>query len=153
VLVKRPNSINQNNQTKQPNLFGGNIMIILLKVGAAMALLAALMTSGFYAYLTAEGKDTLASTVTAADRMIKDETRSITAAITQIEVSGPVKLMLRQSATPSLIVRSEQRHISKISTDQSDPEASFNAASPDITALNAHIAICRIPLCKHLRQR
>lgn len=94
-------------------------MIILLKVGAAMALLAALMTSGFYAYLKAEGKDTLASTVTAADRMIKDETRSITAAITQIEVSGPVKLMLKQSATPSLIVRSEQRHISKISTDQS----------------------------------
>jgi hypothetical protein len=94
-------------------------MNVLIKVGAGMALLAALMTSGFYVFLKAEGSNSTTSKVTAADRMIKDETRSISAAITQIEVSGPVKLTLRQGVTPSLMVRSEQRHLSKISTDQS----------------------------------
>ncbi len=91
-------------------------MNILLKVAAAMALLALLMTSGFYSYLKAEGDNT--STVSSADRTVASNTRTITGAIKQIDVSGPIELTLKQGSIPSLVVKGEQRHLSKITTEQ-----------------------------------
>jgi Putative auto-transporter adhesin, head GIN domain len=95
-------------------------MNVLIKVGAGMALLATLMTSGFYSYLKAEGSNSsTTSAISAADRTVKNETRSITSGITQIEISGPIEFKLTQGATPGLMVRAEQRFLSQISTDQS----------------------------------
>lgn len=94
-------------------------MKTLAKVGAALALIATLMTSGFYSYLKAEGDNRPFKQLTAAERAIKSETRPIAATITQLDISGPVDIKLVQGNTPAMTVRSEQRFLKKILTESS----------------------------------
>lgn len=92
-------------------------MRTLAKVGAALALLATLMTSGFYTFLKAEGETRPAGK--SVDRTLKTETRSVAATINQLEVSGPIDLKLVQGNTPAMTLRGEQRLLQKITTETS----------------------------------
>lgn len=90
-------------------------MKTLAKVGAALALLATLMTSGFYTYLKAEGR--YEAPVSSADRAIKSETRTVAANVTQLEVSGPIDIKLIRGDKPGMTVRGEQRLLKRLSSE------------------------------------
>jgi hypothetical protein len=109
-------------------------MKTLAKVGAALVLLSALMTSGFYVVLKAEGRSGISNTSTVshkADRTLTSEKRSIDAAITQIEINGPIDLKLTQAASPEMTLRAEQRLMSRFVIEQSGSTLSikFNDAT------------------------
>lgn len=95
-------------------------MKTLAKVGAALVLLSALMTSGFYVVLKAEGR-VANSTSTAsakAERVLTSEKRSLDQAINQIEISGPIDLKLVQAASPEMTLHAEQRLLSRFVIEQ-----------------------------------
>ncbi len=90
-------------------------MKTLAKVGAALLLLSALMTSGFYVVLRAEGRiaDSTSTASAKAGRVVTSEKRAVNAAINQIEISGPIDLKLTQGDTPEMTLHAEQRLLSR----------------------------------------
>ena len=85
----------------------------LLKVGLSMLLLAMVLIAMSYAALRAKG---ISNPSSAAGRAVRSETRPISANITSIDLAGPIDLVLRRGATPSMKVSGEQRLLSNVDT-------------------------------------
>lgn len=85
----------------------------LMKVGFSLLMLAFVLIGVSYGLLKAQG---IHRPVNVEGRMVDSETRSVGANVTTVELSGPINLTLRQSMTPSLEVRGEQRMLANIET-------------------------------------
>lgn len=85
----------------------------LLKAGLGLLLLAFVLIGLFYSLLRAQGTSRPANP---ESRMLASETRSVPAAITTINLGGPIDLTLRQGAVASLTVRGEQRLLGNVET-------------------------------------
>lgn len=90
-------------------------MKTLAKIGAAMALLAIIMTAGFYNVLQAKG---VSSPADPAERALASETRAVGAGVAVVRLNGSIHLKVKQGVAPGLIVRAEQRLLSNIVTAQ-----------------------------------
>lgn len=90
-------------------------MRTLIKVGLSLLLLAFVLIGVSYGMLRAQGKGNPGS---AASRALSSEARSISRAVTSVELSGPIDLTLRQGLTPSLTVSGEQRLLANIETSE-----------------------------------
>jgi mannose-6-phosphate isomerase-like protein (cupin superfamily) len=88
-------------------------MRALLKVGMGLLLLAFMLIGLSFTMLRAQGTS---SHTNPEGRLMASETRTISAAVTEIELSGPIDMTLRQGAVPSMTVRSEQRLLGNIDT-------------------------------------
>lgn len=85
----------------------------LMKVGFSLLMLAFVLIGVSYGLLRAQG---VARPTNAEGRMVASETRSVGKDVTTVELSGPINLTLRQSMTPSLEVRGEQRMLGNVET-------------------------------------
>jgi hypothetical protein len=90
-------------------------MRALLKVGVTLLLLAFALIGVSYSLLRAQG---ISNPSSAAGRAQGSETRAISKAVTEVELSGPIDLTLRQGSPASLQVRGEQRLLANIDTTQ-----------------------------------
>jgi hypothetical protein len=90
-------------------------MRTLLKIGFGLLLLAFMLIGLSFTMLRAQGTSNHASL---EGRMVSSETRSIGADVTEIDLSGPIDLTLRQGAIPALTVRGERRLLGNIDTTQ-----------------------------------
>jgi hypothetical protein len=90
-------------------------MRTLLKVGFGLLMLAFMLIGLSFTMLRAQGTSNHASI---EGRMVSSETRSIGADVTDIDLSGPIDLTLRQGAIAALSVRGEQRLLGNIDTTQ-----------------------------------
>lgn len=90
-------------------------MRTLIKVGFSMLLLAMVLIGAAYSALRAKG---IHGPANAASHAMASEVRAIGKGIDSIELSGPIDMTLRQGATPSLLVRAEQRLLGNIETVQ-----------------------------------
>lgn len=90
-------------------------MRALLKTGLSLLLLAFVLIGVSYVTLRAHGVN---NTLPAEGRKPATETRPVTAAVTAVELSGPIELTLRYGPQPSLEVRGEQRLLGNINTTQ-----------------------------------
>lgn len=91
-------------------------MKTLLKIGASLTVLAAVLVAVFYNVLMAQGVSNIP--VSAAERAMTTESRNLGASIVNIDMNGPVDLKLVQGATPSMTLRAEQLLLQKITTEQ-----------------------------------
>jgi hypothetical protein len=90
-------------------------MRILIKIGGALLLLAMLLIGLTYSFFRAHGTN---GPVDPKARMVASETRNVGTGIETVELNGPIDMTLRQGAVASMIVRGEQRMLSKIETTQ-----------------------------------
>lgn len=90
-------------------------MQALLKVGLTLLLLAFALIGVSYSLLRAQG---LSNPTSAAGRAQGSETRAISKAVTNIVLTGPIDLTLRQGSPASMQVRGEQRLLPNIDTTQ-----------------------------------
>jgi len=89
-------------------------MRALLKTGFALLLLAFVLIGVSYSMLRAQDSNGPSSP---GSRLLATDKREIDAGVNAIDLSGPVNLVLRQGATPSLEVRGEQRLLANIDTE------------------------------------
>ncbi|HEX8954972.1 MAG TPA: head GIN domain-containing protein [Burkholderiaceae bacterium] len=92
-------------------------MRTLLKIGAGMMLLAIILVGVSAAMLRAHAEGGGAANISGSHAM-KTETRTIDGAVTVINANGPVDLVLRQGATPAMLVIAEERLLPRIKTRQ-----------------------------------
>ncbi|MEM8516015.1 head GIN domain-containing protein [Janthinobacterium sp. CAN_S7] len=85
----------------------------LFNVGLSMLVLAMVLIALSYAALRAKG---ISNPSSAAGRAVRSETRPISAGINSIDLAGPIDLVLRRGATPSMKVNGEQRLLSNVAT-------------------------------------
>jgi hypothetical protein len=85
----------------------------LLKVGFSLLVLAFLLIGVSYSMLRAHGTNGPSNP---ESRLLTTERRPFDKAVAKVDLSGPVNLILRQGATPSLDVRGEQRLLANIDT-------------------------------------
>ncbi len=90
-------------------------MRTLIKVGFGLLLLAFLLIGLSFTMLRAQGTD---SRNHPERRAVASEVRSVTAEVTEIDLSGPIDLTLRQGAIASMKVSGEQRLLANIDTRQ-----------------------------------
>jgi hypothetical protein len=90
-------------------------MRVLMKIAFGMLLLSVVLVGAAYAVMRSHGVRGVAST---EGRMLSTETRSVSKAVTNVELSGPIDLTLRYGPAPSLVVRGEQRLLANIETTQ-----------------------------------
>ena len=88
-------------------------MRTLIKIGSGLLLLAFLLIGLSYSMLKAQGTS---RPHTQEGRALATENRSVSAGVTQIDLSGPIDLTLRQGAVASLSVRGEQRLLGNVVT-------------------------------------
>jgi mannose-6-phosphate isomerase-like protein (cupin superfamily) len=88
-------------------------MRTLLKVGMGLLLLAFMLIGMSFTMLRAQGTSNHGSI---EGRAMATETRPIGADVTEIDLSGPIDMTLRQGAIASLTVRGEQRLLGNIDT-------------------------------------
>lgn len=91
-------------------------MRTLLKVGLGMLLLAFVLIGVSYGLLRAQG---IANPASAAGRVEQSDVRPVSSSVTAVELGGPIELILRQGATPSLRLSGEQRLLSNVTTSES----------------------------------
>jgi hypothetical protein len=87
----------------------------LLKIGFGLLLLSFLLIGMSFSMLKAQGTSNHSNP---EGRMVSSETRTIGADVTQIDLSGPIDMTLRQGAVASLVVKGEQRLLGNIDTTQ-----------------------------------
>jgi hypothetical protein len=97
-------------------------MRTLFKIGFGLLVLSVLLTALSYSVLRAQGSNTRGNP---AGRIVASETRGITQEVTEIDLSGPIDMTLRQGAIPSLTVRGEQRLLGNIDTSQDGAKLSI----------------------------
>src|SRR5471032_2208773 len=90
-------------------------MQALFKVGVTLMLLAFALIGVSYSLLRAQG---ISNPSSAAGRAQTSETRSISGAVANVQLSGPIDLTLRQGSPASLRVSGEQRLLANIDTMQ-----------------------------------
>lgn len=91
-------------------------MKTLAKIGAAMTLIAVIMTAGFYNFIKAD-ETHLSKSTKPADRVVTTENRSITAAVNEIEMNGSVDVILKHGDVAAINVKGEQRLLGKLKTE------------------------------------
>ena len=99
-------------------------MRTLLKIGAFMVALAVVLTGVSYNVLQAQE---VKHPSDPAARRVSTEVRNISSEVTIIKLSGPVDLVLKQGAAPTMTVQAEQRVISRIKTVQSGDTLNIEA--------------------------
>jgi hypothetical protein len=87
----------------------------LIKVGFSMLLLAGVLIGVSYSMLRAEG---VSNPTSVAGRAVRGEKRPLGEGISNVDLSGPIDLTLRQGTNVSLKVRGEQRLLANIETSQ-----------------------------------
>jgi hypothetical protein len=90
-------------------------MRTLLKIGFGLLLLSFVLIGLSFSMLKAQGTSNHSNP---EGRMVSSETRTIGADVTQIDLSGPIDMTLRQGAVASLVVKGEQRLLGNIDTTQ-----------------------------------
>jgi hypothetical protein len=90
-------------------------MRTLLKIGFGLLLLSFVLIGLSFSMLKAQG---ISNHSNPEGRMVSSETRTIGADVTQIDLSGPIDMTLRQGAVASLVVKGEQRLLGNIDTTQ-----------------------------------
>lgn len=90
-------------------------MRTLFKIGSGLLLLAFLLIGLSFSILRAQGTNTRGSH---EGRELSSETRAITADVTEIELSGPIDMTLRQGAIASMKVSGEKRFLENVDTTQ-----------------------------------
>jgi mannose-6-phosphate isomerase-like protein (cupin superfamily) len=91
-------------------------MRTLFKIGFGLLLLAFLLIGLSFSILRAQGTNNRGSH---EGREVATETRAITTDVTEIELSGPIDMTLRQGAIASMKVSGEKRFLENIDTTQS----------------------------------
>lgn len=87
----------------------------LMKVGLGLLLLALVLIGLCYAVLRSAG---ISNPTSPAGRAVRADTRALNAAITRIDLDGPIDLTVRKGASASMKVRGEQRLLANIDTVQ-----------------------------------
>jgi mannose-6-phosphate isomerase-like protein (cupin superfamily) len=90
-------------------------MRTLLKVGFGLLLLSFVLIGMSFTMLRAQGTSNRGSI---EGRNVATETRAVGAEVTEIDLSGPIDMTLRQGAIASLTVRGEKRLLGNIDTTQ-----------------------------------
>lgn len=90
-------------------------MRTLMKIGFGLLLLAFMLIAMSYTMLRAQGTS---NRTNPEGRMVASATRTIGADVTEIDLSGPIDMTLRQGAIASLTVRGEQRLLGNVDTTQ-----------------------------------
>ncbi len=90
-------------------------MRTLFKIGFGLLVLAFMLIGLSFTMLRAQGTSSHASP---EGRMVSTETRSVGPEVTEIDLSGPIDMTLRQGAIASMTVRGEQRLLGNIDTTQ-----------------------------------
>lgn len=90
-------------------------MRTLLKIGFGLLLLSFLLIGMSFSMLKANGTSNRSNP---EGRMVSSETRPINTDVTEIDLSGPIDMTLRQGAVASLTVKGEQRLLGNIDTTQ-----------------------------------
>jgi hypothetical protein len=89
-------------------------MRALMKIGFAMLVLAFVLIGASYSLLRAQGTS---GPSTPGSRLVATEKRTLdAAAVTHVDLSGPINLSLRQGTSASLEVRGEQRLLANVDT-------------------------------------
>ncbi len=91
-------------------------MKTLAKIGAAMTLIAVIMTAGFYNFIKADEHHVIKS-VKSIDRTVKTENRSVTSAVNEIEMTGSADVVIKRGDVPGMTVKGDQRSLSKLRTE------------------------------------
>jgi hypothetical protein len=86
----------------------------LFKVGFGLLVLALLLIGASYSMLRAQG--TSGGAASPGSRLLATEKRTLGASVSEIELSGPINLTLRQGSAASLEVRGEQRLLANVDT-------------------------------------
>ncbi|MBC3812432.1 head GIN domain-containing protein [Undibacterium aquatile] len=92
-------------------------MKYILRTGAGMLVLAIILTAASAFFMQAHAATTL--TEAAAGNFFSgdsNDTRPVTAQVTQVVLSGPIDLLLRSSVVPSLSVRGDPKLASRVTT-------------------------------------
>ena len=90
-------------------------MRTLVKVGFGLLLLSFLLIGMSFTMLRAQGTNNRGNP---ESRMVVSEARAVTPEVTEIELSGPIDLTLRQGAIASMKVSGEKRYLENIDTTQ-----------------------------------
>ena len=90
-------------------------MRALLKIGFGLLLLGFMLIGMSYSVLRAQGTTSRSNP---EGRMVASETRHIGTDVTEIDLSGPIDMTLRQGAVASLTVKGEQRLLGNVDTTQ-----------------------------------
>ena len=91
-------------------------MRTLLKIGFGLLVLAVVMIALLFSMLRAKGT----TTYNINERhVLSSETRTVSAEVTEIDLSGPIDLTLRQGAIASMKVSGEKRFLENVGTTQS----------------------------------
>ncbi|MFL6659488.1 MAG: head GIN domain-containing protein [Massilia sp.] len=88
-------------------------MRTLFKIGMGLLLLAFMLIGLSFTMLRAQGSTSHSNP---EGRTLATETRSISSDVTEIDLSGPIDLTLRQGAIASMVVSGEQRLLTNIDT-------------------------------------
>lgn len=88
-------------------------MRALIKTGFALLVLAVLLIGASWSVLRAQGTSGVASP---GSRLLATEKRTLGASVSEVELSGPINLVLRQGTSASLEVRGEQRLLANVDT-------------------------------------
>ncbi|HEY5798860.1 MAG TPA: head GIN domain-containing protein [Burkholderiaceae bacterium] len=91
-------------------------MKALAKTGIALAILATVCIGATSTALRAQGL--AESTPSNVNRTVTTQSRPITAAVTDIEMSGPFTVVVRPGATASMTIKAEQYLLQRVSTVQ-----------------------------------
>jgi hypothetical protein len=88
-----------------------------MKVGFSLLALALLLIGASYSVLRAQGVGAgTASPGSPGSRLVATEKRTLGASVQEVDVSGPINLILRQGPYASLEVRGEQRLLANVDT-------------------------------------
>jgi len=90
-------------------------MQTLLKIGLGMVVLAVILVGTTFGVLRAQD---IGGGVRDGSRAMKNETRKIGAEVNTIVLHGPIDLMVKQGATPSMAVIGEERLLPRVQTVQ-----------------------------------
>lgn len=97
-------------------------MRTLLKIGFGLLALSVLLIGLMFSFLRTHGSS---SGSNPEGRVVASEARTITDEVTEIDLSGPINMTLRQGATPSMTVKGEQRLLANIDTTQEGSKLSI----------------------------
>lgn len=90
-------------------------MRTLMKIGFGLLLLAVLLIALLFSMLRAKGTTSHSHP---ERHTVSSQTRPVTAAVTDIDVSGPIDLILRQGAIASMTVSGTKRYLDNVDTTQ-----------------------------------
>jgi hypothetical protein len=101
-------------------------MQVLMKIGAVMLLLAVVLVGTSFGILRAQDVGDHAGN---GSHTLKSEIRKVGADVLNVEVNGPIELMLTQGATANLVVVGEERLLPRVETTQKGATLSIDVTN------------------------